>query len=76
MTDRGRIVEIYSGSLWESEMVKSMLKANGINCFLKNNTLNSYVYEPIVAEGVKVMVNEADQQIAQVIVEAYKKSKN
>jgi hypothetical protein len=43
------IIEIFSGTLWEAEMVKSLLQDAEIDSFLKNSNLNTYIYEPIQA---------------------------
>lgn len=57
-----RIVELYRGELWECQLIESILKDNGINCFLKNNIRNGY--GPIVspAEQVQIMINESDME--------------
>ncbi len=70
------IIEIYSGALWESEMVKSLLQAANINSFLKNNVLNSYAYEPIISEGVKVMISNSDIERATEIVDSFNKTRS
>lgn len=59
---RDRIVELYRGELWECQLMESILKDNGINCFLKNNIRNGY--GPIVspAEQVQIMINESDME--------------
>lgn len=59
---RDRIVELYRGELWECQLMESILKDNGINCFLKNNIHNGY--GPIVspAEQVQIMIKESDME--------------
>lgn len=59
---RDRIVELYRGELWECQLMESILKDNGINCFLKNNIRSGY--GPIVspAEQVLIMINESDME--------------
>jgi|FLOH01.1.fsa_nt_gi hypothetical protein len=58
--EKEKIIEIYSGTIWESELVKSLLQSANIESFLRNTVLNSYAYEPIIAEGVKVMISYSD----------------
>lgn len=70
------IIEIFSGTLWESEMVKSLLKDAEIESFLKNTNLNTYIYEPIQASGVKVMILSSDYEKAKEIVDNYFRNMN
>ena len=67
------MVEVYSGTVWETDMIKSLLESAGIECFLKNNVLNSYALEPFAAGGVKVMILNSDYRAARDIVEDYLK---
>lgn len=69
--DKDEIIEIYSGTLWESEMITSLLKDSEIESFLRNNLLESYAYEPIYATGVKVMIFASDFEKAKEIVDNY-----
>ena len=66
------IIEIYSGTLWESEMITSLLEDSEIRSFLKNNILESYVFEPIYATGVKVMILSSDFEKAKEVVDSYR----
>lgn len=43
-------------------MIKSLFIENGINCFLKNHTLNTYIYDPIISEGVKILIMNYDRE--------------
>lgn len=67
-----RIVELYRGELWECQLIESILKDNGINCFLKNNIRNGY--GPIVspAEQVQIMINETDMEKGVTILKSIK----
>ena len=69
--DKNPVVEVFSGTLWEAEMIKSLLFDSGINSFLKNNVLNTYLYEPGFSEGVKVMVMSSDHEEAGKVVAEY-----
>ena len=69
--DQDTVVEVFSGTAWESDMVQSLLESAGIECFLKNNVLNSYALEPFAAGGVRVMILNADFREARAIVEDY-----
>jgi hypothetical protein len=71
------IIEIFSGSLWEAEMIKTLLKEEGIESFIRNTSLSSYVYEPIFSAGIKVMILSSDFARAKpVIDEFWKRRKN
>lgn len=65
------IIEIFSGTLWEAEMIKSLLENEGIESFVKNSVLNTYAYEPAFSAEVKVMILQSDSEKAKAIVEAY-----
>ena len=69
--DQDPLVEIFSGNLWEAEMVRSLLKDSEIDSFLKNVVLNSYALEPTHAGAVQVMILSSDLDRAREIVEDY-----
>ena len=62
--DQDPIIEIFSGALWEAEFIKTLLKDNEIDAFIKNSVLSTYVYEPLFSSGVKVMIRKSDSEIA------------
>ncbi len=64
-------VTLFSGTLWEAEMVKSLLLDVGIESFIKNATVSSYAYDPIRSSGVMVVISENDLVGAKEIVENY-----
>ena len=66
-----RVIEIFSGTVWEAEMIKSLLGNASIHSFLRNNVLNTHFYEPIIADGVKVMILESNYEEAKSIVDEY-----
>jgi hypothetical protein len=68
------IIEIFSGALWEAQMIASLLEDAEIRTFLKNAVLQSYAYNPTYAAGVKVMINSADYEAARVIIDNYLRS--
>lgn len=72
--DNNSIIEIFSGTIWEAEMVKSLLENAEIRCFLKNNVLNTNWYDPIISEGVKVMISSSAYNISKKIVDNYYKN--
>ena len=69
--------EVFSGKVWEAEMVKNLLENAGIPTFLQDEFIGSLY--PVVAPGsfgsVKVMVSNLDLEIAQEIVKEYEKGR-
>lgn len=61
--------EVFKGSLWEAEVVKGLLQAEGLDCMLRDETLGA-VTSPYLTLGgsVKVLVNDEDVQRASQIV--------
>lgn len=76
MDDDDVVVEVFSGTLWEAEMVKSLLENVEIDSFIKNSNLNTYIYEPIQAGGVKVMILSRHYDKAKEIVDEYFRNRN
>lgn len=67
-------VEIFSGSSWEAEMIKSLLENEGITGYLINEAGTVFPFD-ITETGsaaVKVMVDANDQQAAIAVVETYR----
>ncbi|HBH48379.1 MAG TPA: hypothetical protein DDX98_07050 [Bacteroidales bacterium] len=71
MNNRDKTTEVFSGTMWEAELVKSLLTDYEIDCFLKHNVITSYALEPIQADNVKVIVLEKNKQMAEQIVEEF-----
>lgn len=65
------IIEIFSGTLWEAELIKGLLMNVEIESFLTNSYLNSYFYDPIYSTGVKVMIEAKNHETAKMIVDEY-----
>ncbi|NEU08365.1 DUF2007 domain-containing protein [Flavihumibacter sp. R14] len=67
-------VEIFSGTSWEAEMVKSLLENEGITGYLINEAGTVFPFD--ITEGgtgaVKVMVAEADSKHALSVVAKYR----
>ena len=74
--DQQASVEVFSGTLWEAEMIRSLLEAARISNFLKNSLLGVHLYEPIQSEGAKVIVLEKDEKEALKIVADYIHNQN
>jgi hypothetical protein len=74
--NKDKIIEVFSGTLWESEMVKSLLQDAEIESFLQNTNLNTYIYEPIQSSGVKIMILSGDYEKAREITDNYFRNMN
>ncbi len=74
--DHTQVIELFSGTLWEAELIHSMLTDAGIQSFVRNTVATSYLYDPIQASGVKVMIMESDLTEARDIVKAFNGQEN
>lgn len=74
MTNLDRTIEVFSGTAWEAELVKSLLTDHEIDSFLKHNVITSFALEPIQADNVKVMILEKDKPLAEKIVNDFYKN--
>ena len=67
-------VEVFSGTIWEAELVKSLLENAEIETFLKNEntgTLAPWYTAPGGAGSVTVVVSNLDYDKARAIVAEY-----
>jgi hypothetical protein len=70
-TNQDSVIMIFSGTLWESQMVKSILDNVEIESYLMNSLLSDYAYNPMRSEQVKVMISSNNFEKAKKIVEEY-----
>ena len=70
--DENNVVEVFSGTLWEAQLISSMLKDEGIESFLKNSVLTSYAYNPSFSQEVKIMILKSNLNTAERIIRGYK----
>lgn len=70
--EQDSIIELYRGDLWECQLIETILKDNGINCFITNNIRNGY--GPIIspAEQVQIMINKSDLEKGVIILDDYR----
>lgn len=47
--DNTRVIELFSGTLWEAESIHSLLTDAGIQSFVRNTVVTSYLYDPCQA---------------------------
>ena len=72
--ENDKITEIFSGTVWECEMVKSLLENEGIECFFRNYFGTSYGYVPASSESVRIMISDSDYEMAKIVVDNYSSS--
>ena len=70
--DKSKLIEVFKGSLWEAQLVKSLLVNNDIEATLKDVMVVNVVL-PDTAIDVAVLVNEANYETAMEVVRAYEK---
>lgn len=66
-----KVVELFSGTPWECGLLQTLLKDAGIESFLKDNVLQTYLYDPIKSGNAKVMILETDLKEASAIAKAF-----
>ena len=64
--------EVYStSSLSDADVVKSILEANGIKCFLQDKNIATS-YPPVTfSTGIKIFVSDKDFELAGMILKDY-----
>lgn len=73
--DKSKLVEVFKGSLWEAELIKGLLEANGVESVTKDGVAVN-VALPETAIDVAVLVNEADYEPAMQVLRERDKEKN
>jgi len=71
--------EVFCGTIWEAEMVKSLLENAEIEVFLKdeiNGTMVPWITSAGGAGSVKVVVSSLDYEKSKLIVDEYEKNKH
>lgn len=73
--DKSKLIEVFKGSLWEAELVKSLLGNSDIQSAIKDGLLVNVVL-PDTALDVAVLVNEKDFEAAMEVVREYEKKED
>lgn len=69
--DNSRLVEVFSGSRWETELIKGLLESNDIAAALKDGLMTTIA--PYISPTATVMVNESDYEAAMEIIRSREK---
>ena len=65
-----KLVQVFAGTVWQAEVNKGLLDANGVPCTIKDNTLGAITSPYAGFEGdVLVIVNSTDKERALKIIE-------
>ena len=67
--DKSKLVEVFNGSLWEAELVKSLLENNGIESTLKDGMVVNIVLP-------ETAVDVANYEAAMEVVRSYEKKED
>ena len=70
MSAKEKLVEVYAGTLWQAEVVKGLLDANGIPCAVIDETIGSVTSPDSPTSGdALVVVEEKYRERAVVLIE-------
>ena len=69
-----RLVEVFSGSRWEAELIKGLLESNEIAAALKDGLITTIA--PYISPTVSVMVTEDCYEPAMEIIRNREKAEN
>jgi hypothetical protein len=59
--DEEKLQEVFSGTLWQAELVKGVLETNGVPCVIVDETIGAVTSPYAGLDGeVLVLVNEED----------------
>ena len=71
--DKSKLIEVFKGSLWEAELVKGLLEANGVKSATKDGV---NIALPETAIDVAVLVNEEDYEAAMQVMRERDREQN
>lgn len=58
--DYSKSIEVFSGSPWEAEIIKGLLKSNDIRCVVKDGIMGTLA--PYIAPAVSILVTEEEYE--------------
>jgi len=79
MDENIKSVELYSGSLWDAELLKSLLENAQIESFLKDSIIGTtfpWHASPGGTNPVKVIISSANIEQAEVVLQEFMKNKS
>ena len=72
--DKSKLIEVFKGTLWEAELLKSILQDNGIEASTKDSMVVNLAL-PATVVDVSVLVNEQNEPAARKVVEAFEENR-
>lgn len=69
-------VIIFTGTLWEANLISSILADVDINSFVRDSSMGTFLLDPIKVANCKVMILSKDQELAQEVVDSFFKNRN
>ncbi|MEG1564027.1 MAG: DUF2007-related protein [Bacteroides sp.] len=64
--DNTKLVEVFVGSIWETELIKGLLESNDIQAILKDGLMTTIA--PYISPTATILVNENDYEAAMEII--------
>ena len=79
MNNKLEFVEIFSGELWQAEMIKEMLEDNGIQAYLGNELMGNiapWIVTPGGTASVKINISTSDYARSKELIDELNSSNN
>jgi len=73
--DKSKLIEVFTGTPWEAELVMSLLGNSDIEAVTKDGMVVNVVL-PSTAVDVSILVNEKDYGAAMEVIREYEKKKD
>ncbi len=68
------LVDVFTGNLWEAELIKGLLESEGVQSMIKNEGTSTCWTSPYsVVNEVKVLVNKEEEVYAKEVIAKRKK---
>jgi hypothetical protein len=79
MESKNELVEIFSGELWQSVVIKDLLEDNGIHAFIENELMGNIAPWQISSGGVasvNIKVLKSDYVLAKELIDEFNNGSN
>lgn len=73
--DKSKLIEVFTGNLWEAELLNTYLADNGIQAVVRGGTVVNLVL-PSTNVDVSVLVNDCDSVAAIKMVQTFMENKD
>ncbi|MBQ8501185.1 MAG: DUF2007 domain-containing protein [Bacteroides sp.] len=72
--DKSKLIDVFRGTVWEADLLKSMLNDNDIDAVTKDSMVVNLAL-PATAVEVSVLVNESQYEPAMEVVRQYEENR-